>query len=259
MTKVRIKINKKDVEAALENSDFEQAPAGVYVAELKAVTQEHAKGSDGQPDKNRPYLSCVYRIVGVGKDGASLNGKNYSRLFDNVSFSEAARWKMVQFATAMGIPIKNGAIDSNVEIEEGKPGSIIGTRVLMTVVSGENREGEYRANVKSVKALDSDDSGLFEDDDEDEDDEEFDSEEENEDEEEDDEEESEYLTEEGLAELALKELKEIAEGDFDLDADDLVVRLKSGKVNRKKTQAAIIEAILEAQGADEEDEEEEPF
>lgn len=269
MGKIKIQVGKKDIEQAQSSGDFEQAPVGVYTAVLKSVEPGHAKGDDGKPDKDRPYLACVWQIDGTGRSGAKLEkGKNYSQLWDYVSFSEAAKWKMAQFALAIGLPIKNGAISASIEIEEGKPGTIIGSRVILSVRADKDLQGEYKASVRGVYPLDEGDSELFDDDgDEDEDelgdDDDFDGE--------DDDDESEpdsgdMLTRDGLEEEGdLKALGSIAK-EFDLDPKDYIVKTKAGKLSNAKTKSAIIDAILEAQGADEDvpedddiDDDEDPF
>lgn len=259
MGKIKIQVGKKDVEQAQSSGDFEQAPPGVYVAELKTCEPGHAKGSDGKPDKDRPYLACTYAIIGVGREGAKLDkGKKYSNLWDYVSFSEAAKWKMAQFGIAMGLPIKAGAINASIETEAGKPGTIIGTKVLLSVKADKDLQGDYKGSVRSVSPLAGDDADLFDDDEEGSEDLEDSEEEFDEEGDDDGSEDEDLLTAEELEEEDLKSLGVIAE-EFDLDPKDFVVKTKAGKTNKVKTKAAVIEAILEAQGADEDEDEEEPF
>lgn len=245
MAKIKIKAGKDAVEQATESGDFEQPKPGIYVAELTEVNSGFSK-TDGQEDKTRPRLECIYKIVGEGREGTKPE-KQYSRLWDYVSFSEAAEWKLAQFGVALGLKMKNGGIDDAIETEAGKPGTVIGTQVLVRVKADKDLEGNYRGKVGALMPLNEEPSDLT-DVEEDED-----LEEEEIDEAEADEVDDEFLTEEDLDEMENKDLAAVAK-EFDINPKDF-----KGKTAR----ADLISAILTAQAADEEemegDDEESPF
>jgi hypothetical protein len=242
VAKVKIKASKEAVEKAEDQGDFVLAPKGVYVADLVECAPGYAKGDDQKPDKTRPYLECVWKITGVGREDAKPP-ERYGNVWDYVSFSEESEWKRAQFGTAVGLPLKNGEIDGEIEIEEGKPGSVIGVRALLRLKHEKDRENEPKAKIGWMgpltgPALSDDpmgDSGPeaapdpFGDSEGEED----------------------LLTEEQLQAMDLKELGGICT-DFDLTPQDYIVKIK-GKVNADKTKEGVIAAILEAQGAEEPD------
>lgn len=242
MGKVKIKVGKEDVEKSEASGDFEPAPVGLYVLELIEVNPGFAKGEGGKEDKSRPYLECIWRPVGLGREGKPLTTQ-YSQIWDYVSFGEASKWKMAQFALAIGLKTNaKGEIDGEIEIEDGKPGTIIGTKVIGRLKKDSDQEGNYRPKVGNLSHIDGaasesgddafadDDAGgsPFDDTPDDtagEDD---------------------LLTREGLEEIEdLKELGSLA-GEFDLTPQDFIIKTR-GKVDPAKTKAALIDAILEAQ------------
>lgn len=265
MAKVKIKVGKTDVEKGAASGDFEEAPPGLYTAVLDTCKPGHAKGEDGKPDKSRPYLECIYKFTGEGRDGDKLS-KNYGQVWDYVSFSEAAKWKLAQFAMAMGIPVNaKGELDGELEIEDGKPGTVIGREVIVRIKKDSDQDGNYRAKVGAVMPMEGpSDSGssAFGDDDDDEPeegdstDDPFDGDEEG------DDEGGDMLTNESLEALDNKELGAVAR-DFDLEPKDFLGKRDGKTIVKRK---ALIEAILEAQdgtegtdGDDDLDDEEDPF
>lgn len=265
MAKIKIQVDNEAVQQAQASGDFEHAPPGVYIAELAELNQGYTKGDNGMPDQTRPYLECIYKIVGEGREGTKPN-KTYSRIWDYVSFGESSKWKMAQFGLAMGLPVKNGKIDATLETEEGKPGSVIGKKIFLSLKAGKDRDGEYRPNVRNVSnfgevnVLDDDE---FEDGNSDidviDEDETFSIEIE---EAEDVEAEvgNDILTLESLKAKDLEELGPIAK-DFDLDPKTFIVRNSAKKIDRDKTAASLISGILSAQGIDdvEDEDENDPF
>lgn len=252
MGKVKIKVGKKAVEEAGKSGDFEQPKPGVYTATLVECKPGFTKGDDGKPDKSRPYLECIYQIDGVGREGKKPEVQ-YSRLWDYVSFSEASEWKQAQFGIAMGLEVTaSGGIDGSIETEENKPGTVIGRKVVIRVKKDSDQEGNYRGKIASVMPadggadLDAGDDGEILEGDEDvvEEDNPFGEDSEGD--------EEDYLTEEDLEALSLKELGALASNDFDLTPQEHIVKVK-GKVDQDQTKAALIAAILEAQGAEDED------
>ncbi len=259
MAKIKIKASKDAVEKAGESGDFEQPKPGLYVAELVQCDPGHAKGDDGKPDKNRPYLECVYKITGVGREGAKPESP-LARLWDYVSFTPTSEWKVAQFALAMGIPLKNGAIDGTIENEANKPGTVIGTKVLARVKADKDLEGNYRGKIGNVTHIDSGTKSETADafDDSDGDAEEASPFDDSDEGETSTEEEDDLLTEEDLANMDNKELAEVAK-EFDIEPKEFIKVVKGKKQAQR---AELIAAILEAQGGDEEGEDgddEDPF
>lgn len=270
MAKIKIKAGKEAVESAQESVEFEEAPPGVYVGEVKEITAGHSKGSDGKPDKDRPRLEVILRLTGVGREGAPFpDGKRYGQVWDYVSFSEESAWKRAQFGIAMGIPVKNGEIDGDIEIDPTKPGTVVGKKVLVVIKADSDNAGNYRAKVRAILSLEASaegtgDSGLFDDADApteggDIDDNPF----------ADDADSSggdDLLTKEMLEDTDeypdLKSLGAVAE-EFDLVPQEFIVKGPRGKgVNQEKTRAALIAGILEAQNGTDGDDagaDEDPF
>lgn len=263
MAKIKIKAGAKAVDQAQKSAEFEEAPVGLYIAEVKEAEAGYAKNDDKTEDKNRPYLKVTYTLLGVGRDGDDFpEGKRYWPVRDYVSFGENSEWKVAQFGLAMGLPIKNGVIDGEIEIEPKKRGTIVGTKVLLSIKADTDQQGEYRAKVRNVNPLTegeggsgSGDSGLFDDDEDGEPsgdlDDTFGEDEGTTDGEE-------YLTLEELLDTDgeypdLKSLGELAK-EFDLTPQDYIVKgtrgANKGKTDPVKTRAALAEAIIEAQGAD---------
>lgn len=246
MAKVRIKASKESVEKAEDQGDFVQAPKGIYTAELTEVNPGHTKGKDGKPDKTRPYLECVWKIDGKGREAEPLD-ERYSSIWDYVTFSDESDWKRAQFGTAVGLPVKNGEIDGDIEIEAGKPGTVIGARALVRIKGDKDQDGDYKAKIGWMGPLSGPalpDNPMAGGDDEPE--------------AADDpfgggsSEEEELWTAETLGELDLKELGAEASTNWDLTPQDFIVKVR-GKVSQDKTKEKLIAAILEAQGAEEEE------
>lgn len=246
MAKVKIKVGKEDVEKSADAGDFEQAPPGMYVFELKEVNPGYTKGDDGKEDKSRPYLECIWKPIGSGREGAPLTAQ-LSQIWDYVSFGEASKWKMAQFALAVGLKVNaKGEIDSEIEIEEGKPGTIIGTKAIGRVKKDKDQEGNYRAKIGGLYNMDGaaaesgDDAFAEEGGD--------DAEEANDSPFGDDAGEvgEELWTEETL--MAVEDLKALGEEAkaFDLTPQEFIVR-KGKAVDQDATKAALVAAILEAQ------------
>jgi hypothetical protein len=208
-----------------------------------------------------PYLNIGAFPVAHGRSGEPLDtpeGVRWGTIWDRVSLSPAAEWRLTQFCLAMGLKVNSkGEIVGSLELDEGKPGTIIKKRALLRVKGGSNLEGEYRAEAGAWSPYEPTDTGEgFEDEESVGDDEA--SEEEADAFGDDGDGDEEYYTAESLSELDNDGLKDAA-GEFDLDVKDYVVKVR-GKTNVPKTRDAIIEAILEAQGVeDNEEDDEEPF
>lgn len=247
MAKVKIEASAEAIkEAGQDSGDFVLPPKGLYVARLESITKGFKKKDDGSEDKSQPNLKCEWKLVGEGRAKDDLKG-NYGHIWDYVTFGENAEWKRAEFLLALGH--KKGA---SIEIEAGKPGTVIGTEVLMRVKHETQPGYETSAKVGKLLALttDSEDEDAFAED-EDETTEDVPTEELEEDgddeadpfadeeeapAEEEAEEESGY-SQEDLEALAPKELVPIA-AEFDINAKDF---------KGKTAVADLIAAILEAQ------------
>lgn len=242
MAVVKFDVSKTDPKDALAGGG-EQAKPGVYKAKVVSLVPGH-KQTDGKPDKSQPRLEVQVQIMKGRKPS------KFAILYDYIAFSEASQWKLDQFLQTFGL--------ASTKKRKGqfKTESIVGKEFRLRV-KGDTYEGEYKAKVGAYMPLDEDeDDDEFDDDDEleeddeeeiddddlDDDDEEDDDENDDDDDDDGDEEDGEY-TEEGLGEMSLSELKEVA-AEFEVKA--------RGKA---KLIAAILEAQEEAEEEDEDDDE----
>lgn len=278
MAKVRIKAGKEGVERAESFGDFEDIRPGTYRMKLVEINARHAKGDDGKPDKSRPMLEFVVKPYSEDREGKVKFTKNYGQLWSYVRLTgEGQDATRAMWAIALGAtPNAKGEVDLSVETDPDKPGTDVGKHVIVRV-KGEEYQGEMRPKVATVWPVQAGTENVGEDDgdeleDGDDIDEELEDELEDEDvedpfgEDEDEEpEEDDYLTEDGLKAMELKDLGKLATDDFDLDPKASIVKFtrgaNKGKMNQPKTKEKLIAAILEAQGADSDDDEEveEPF
>lgn len=268
MSKIKLSVTKEGMEEALEDSgDLVLPPKGYHLLRLEEVVPGHTQG-----DKDRPNIKMQWKIVGVGREGKKVE-ENYMHIFDYVSFSEASQWKRDEVAAALGLKMKGKAKagDLEMEIDPGKPGTVIGTVVLGRIKIDAATE-QYDASPKIAKLLPVPDEtavpdAFGEDDDTSEDAPEsdpFTEDEDGEDSEEEteagDEEDGELLTREDLEGMEPKELAETA-SEFDIDISDFTGKGKSKAAQKKDKMKQVIDAILEAQGdgGEDEDDDEDPF
>lgn len=245
MAKVKIEASAEAIkEAGTDSGDFVLPPKGLYVARLEGITKGFKKKDDGSEDKTQPNLKCEWKLVGEGRSKGDLKG-NYGHIWDYITFGENAEWKRAEFLLALGHT--KGA---SIEIEADKPGTVIGTEVLMRV-KHETQPG-YETSAKVGKLLplvsDAEDEDAFAEDEEGdegedltteetpEEDDPFGEDEEEAPAEEEAEEESGY-SQEDLEALSPNELVPIA-AEFDISAKDF---------KGKTAVADLIAAILEAQ------------
>lgn len=253
MTKVKIKASAESFEKAGEDrGDFVVPKNGWYVLQLTELNAGFSKGSDGSEDKKRPRLEAIYQITGVGRDNQAVE-ENYGNVWDYVSFSDESEWKRAEFLWAhQAVDSKDGDVEMDIDtdkfVEEAMP-----VLARLKQEKGRNADDEPRAKVaKLLPFTDGDTADAFGSDAGGEDEDAFGGGEEAG--------EDELLTQEQLEGMDLKELGKIAP-EFDLDPNDSIVKVR-GKVNGAKTKAKLIEAILEAQGADDGEtgtEDESPF
>lgn len=235
MAKVKMKAGKEAFEkAGQDQGDFVVPKPGWYTAELKSCIDGYSKDDGGNEDKKRPRLECIYTIVGIGREDEP-HTENYGNLWDYVSFSPESEWKRAEFMKAMGLA------DDAAEVEFDTD-EVAGTKVFVRVKHEKGRDKDDPPRAKIAKLLpfsDEDRDAAFGDGDDTTEDVDFGS---------DAEPEGDYLTDEQLQAMDIKELGKIA-GEFDIDPQELVVRNRAKKVDIVKTKAAVIAAILEAQGA----------
>ena len=237
MTKIKFKVEADDLEDVDKDSgDFVVPPKGYYIFAIKEANAGFSK-TDGVEDKKKPRLEVILQIVGVGRDGEAVT-ENYGNVWDYISFSKESGWKRGEFLWALGL-IDNKE-DTEIEVDTDE---LVGQQVLGRIKhQKDNREdGAVQAKIaKYLRATDSDGEAAFgaAAADEEGGGDVFGGEETTA---------PEYLTEEGLNELEMKELGATAK-EFDIDPNDHLVKVK-GKVDLEATKAAVIAAILEAQGA----------
>lgn len=141
MAKVTFDVSGSDPDKAVQ--DLEPPRPGVYKAKVEEVTPGFSKDKEtGKPDKTRPRLEVVYRIIGPKHKGAPL--------WDYLSFSEASQWKLDQFLQAVGIATKSkrkGTFDT---------AKVVG-KIVKIRVSGEGSGEDYRARVRGCFAATAED------------------------------------------------------------------------------------------------------
>lgn len=147
---VEFDVSGVDPEDATAGQDIEDPAPGVYQAQVREINPGYSKGDDGKPDKSRPRLEVIYSIIGDAEgeeeplEEKGFNGNNCrgARIWDYVSFSEAAEWKLDQFLQSIGESThkkRKGKFDAEKHQEE--------TIVRMRVKADKNLEGNYRAKV----------------------------------------------------------------------------------------------------------------
>lgn len=245
MAKVKIKAGKEAFEkAGQDQGDFVLPKVGWYTGLLKTCTAGLSKDSNGDEDKNRPRLECIYEIVGIGREDEPTT-ESYGNVWDYVSFSTESEWKRAEFMKAMELADDAAEVEFDTDDVEGK-------KVFMRLKHEAGRDKDSPKRAKIAKLLpfsDEDRDAAFGGDDGATEEVDFGGTEEPE---------GEYLTEEALAAMDIKELGKIA-GEFDIDPQALVVRHSNKKVNMAGTKAAVIAAVLEAQGAPADEESDDPF
>jgi hypothetical protein len=160
MAKWKLKASKEDVEAAQEQAEFEHAPPGYYVCTIDEMS--HGPGKEGKDSR----AEVILKPVASFKDGTRTKlTENYSRIWDYISDGESSGWKRAQFGAALGIKTKRGQFQEDIEMEKGKPGSVIGREVLVRLKKDSDQEGNYRAkagNYLPKDALDGAEEGSAE-------------------------------------------------------------------------------------------------
>lgn len=238
MAGIKIKASKEAFERAGEDlGDFVVPSSGYYHLQLKECSfgYSKSKNGDGTEDKDRPRIQCIWSVVGVGREGAEVT-ENFGQVWDYVSFSEDAEWKRAEFLYALGLADGTESVTMTID-----PEALGGETVLGRLKQVPNQAGDGKqAKVAKLLPLeDADAEGAFGG---------KKSKAEDPFGEAESEEDSDYVTEEELTAMDLKAVGEVAK-EFDLDPKEYVVNFR-GKFSSQRTQAKLIAAILEAQGAE---------
>lgn len=144
MPVIKYDVTGSDPDRALQN--FEPPKPGVYLAKIKECNPHLAKGQDGKPDKSRPSLEVILSIETPG----DFKG---SQLWDYVSLSEEAKWKMDQFLMAVGQATKTERRKGQFKTED-QIGKLVKVRVVADTGEGKTPYGgdNYRPRVGALMA-----------------------------------------------------------------------------------------------------------
>jgi hypothetical protein len=258
MTKVRIQASAENVNNALEDrGDFVLPPVGYYLMKVVEANAGFSKGEDGEEDKTRPRIEVILDYVAAGKERKELEA-NYGRVWHYVSFSKESGDSRANFVRAFypDAVTPGAALDVEIDTDElverlcmarikhetdklktdenkaaGKKEIVKRARIARFFPADDDSftEAEDATNAYAGAEDTEPDGNPFE--------EQTDGG-------------GELLTQEELDAMDIKEVGAVAK-EFDLTPDEYVVKVK-GKVDLDKTKAAVIAAILEAQGAEEE-------
>lgn len=150
MAKIKFDVSSEEFGSAKELAA--QPKPGVYRAKVHEINSGYSKKKDGSGvDKNRPRLEVIYEITEKGAmspDGENATG---ARIWDYVSFSDAAAWKLASFLEAFGVATKKkrkGTLDTD---------QIVGKECKVRVRAGKNQDGEYRGEIAGTFPLPEDD------------------------------------------------------------------------------------------------------
>ena len=247
MAKVRIKASAESIsKGGQDRGDFVVPKPGFYILTMTECNPGFSKDAEGNEDKKKPRLECIYKITGVGREEAETK-ENYGNLWDYVSFSESSDWKRGEFLKAFGY-VEDGSSDFDDDIDTD---DVINRKVLARVKHEKARTKGDPARAKIASLFESGGDVSYGDEEP-----AFGSS---------DEEAETVHTEDDLNEMDLKGVGAVLE-ELGGNPRDHIVKDAKGKVDSTKTKAAVIEAILKAQGGDEADDDpfgeqsdEEPF
>jgi len=249
MAKVRMKVTAEEMAKAGEDrGDFVLPKPGFYVLTMAECNHGYSADKEGGEDTKRPRLECIYTITGVGREETDPK-ENYGKIWDYVAFTPTSGWKRAQFIKAFSLA-PDGATEFDDEFDTD---DLINRKVLVRLKheKGRTKDDPTRAKVATMFVYGSDPSDIedggqvvYSDEGEDA----FGS----------DEPAEQSITEADLADMDLKALGEVYTEVTGNDPRGLVVK-KNGKLDAEATKAAVIEAILAAQGDDQSVEEDDPF
>lgn len=269
MGKLKLAVTKDGIEEAADDpGDLVLPPKGVYILRLESVTPGYKKTEGGGEDKSKPNAKFQWKIVGVGREGAEPEA-NFMHIFDYVTFSKETQWKRDDVGYALGLSTGRAKSKTfDLEIDPDVPGTVIGTQVLGRIKIEKQDGYDPSPKIAKLHPLAASDQvpDAFADDDETseeppEDDpfegDEEEPEEEGEEGEDEESEDEDLLTMEDLEAMTGAELAATAK-DFDIDPADFTGKGRSAAAKKKNKMQQVREAILEAQGAEEGDDED-PF
>lgn len=140
---ITIKASTGALKEAAEGSDLETIDFnGYHIFELVKVDSATSKAGN-------PQLVCSYKLIGMTRQGAKPT-KKYWPLKDYVQLEgDTTEWKRAEFLTAV-----NGG-KTKVEIAAGKPGTIIGNKVICRLELEEytNDQGVTKTQARIAKVL----------------------------------------------------------------------------------------------------------
>lgn len=143
MAKITVKASAAAVEEAASGGDFKECPEGYFVMELQSVEKRTTK--DGKSE----YLNIAWKPVGVGRQNGQLP-EPYSWVWDTVMLEgESTEWKRAEFLLCVGKPPTGKQAQMSIEVEKGKPGTVIGAKALVKVFH-EEYQGNPSAKVKKA-------------------------------------------------------------------------------------------------------------
>lgn len=149
MAKWKLKASKEDIDAAGEQGEFVQAPVGYYVCVITGMT--HGPNKDGTGTR----AEVILKPVATFKDSTITSvTENYGSVWDYISDGESSGFKRAQFGNALGFKVKRGIIQEDVEMEAGKPGTVIGREVLVRLRKDTDQDGNYRPKIGAYLAKD---------------------------------------------------------------------------------------------------------
>jgi hypothetical protein len=294
MVKIKGKYGAQAAKEEIEGGgDFVVPPNGFYHLKIVEAEPGYGKDTEGNEDKKRPYIKFAFEIVAEGVDGGTDRQANYGRVWDYMSLTEKAARAQARYHRALSPDdFQEDGAEFEMDTDDALERVVVGR--LKSKKEKYNGEMVDRTNIVAMMAVGqsfgdddggADDGDAFASADEDddqgfgldpEDEEMAEGDDADSDEaiygEEDPEEESAdsdsdnggILSEDQLNEMGMRDLGALAK-EFDLDPKDSVVKYKSGtkagSVNQTASKKTIVGAILEAQGADadQEDDDDNPF
>ena len=244
MAKVKMKATAEEIEeGAKDQGEFVLPKPGYYILTLGEVNPGFSK-TNGEEDKKKPRLECIYSITGVGLEDTEPT-TNYGNVWDYVSYSKESGFARGRFLRAIGLAKDGQPFDGEFEVDPDARDTIIGTKVLARLKITPAK-GDYSAKAKVASLLPYSErntvdgsSSAFADDATD-DGEVFGG---------GGEEPAGDYTQEELETLEPKELGDVARDEFNLNPEDFLVKVR-GKVNVEKSKTKLVDAILEAQAAE---------
>lgn len=139
MPMIKFDVSASDPEAAVGGG--EPPKPGVYSCKIVGCKLGYKKKEDSEElDKSRPRIEVIYQVL----DDGEFKG---SQLYDYISLGEASVWKLDQFLLALGLA------SSKKRTGQWDPEKQKSKEVKVLVAKDNNSDGEYRAKVRKVLRL----------------------------------------------------------------------------------------------------------